>query len=65
MIYFYSVSLAFNHAIPFGMCYMCSMLAVDSWHKAIGACKFVVAYFLDLEKAYDYVNCNNCFRYVL
>ena len=43
---------------------MCSMLAVDSWHKAIGACKFVVAYFLDLEKVNDYINCNNCFRYV-
>ena len=48
MIYFHRISLAFNHVIPLRMCY-CTYV-VDSWHKAIDACKFVVARFLHLAK---------------
>ena len=32
------------------------LYVVDSWRKAIDACKFVVAGFLDLAKAFDCVN---------
>ena len=32
------------------------LYVVDSWHKAIDACTFVVAGFLDLAKAFDCVN---------
>ena len=32
------------------------LYVVDSWRKAIDACKFVVAGFLDLSKAFDCVN---------
>ena len=32
------------------------LYVVYSWHKAFGACKFVVAGFMDLAKAFDCVN---------
>ena len=35
------------------------LYVVDSWHKAIDACKFVVAGILDLAKAFDRVNHDN------
>ena len=52
----YDQILAFHQVIPLKMCY-CSY-DVDSWHKVIETCKFVVAGhgFLYLPKAFDCVN---------
>ena len=54
MASFHHISLAFDHVI---LCMMYVLLyAVDSWRKAIDACKFVVAEFLDLKKVFNCVN---------
>ena len=50
----FHISLAFDHVISLRMCY-CSFV-IDSWQKAIDACKCVVAGFLNLAKVFDCVN---------